>query len=615
MPQLDFKGKSFVYAHHLSVPFRELVVDATKSELPKGTKPSIDGNLVVHGDNLHALKALLPIYAGKVDCIYIDPPYNTGNEGWHYNDNVRSPLMKEWLKKSANPVEKDDLERHEKWACMMWPRLKLLRELLSEHGVIFVSIDDNEAHRLKALMEEIFGERNEVATFIWRKVDSPNDNKVSITPDHEFILCFAKNHDEATFARLLDDSLVEAYNGPDEQGRYFRDRLLKKNGANSLRKDRPTMFFPVTDPDGGEVFPIHDNGEEARWAAGPKTVQAAREDGTLIWKKREKLGKQVWEPYLREFAPSVPSRPYPTIWSDLPTMRQAKAMLREIFDTADVFATPKPVELIERILELSAVRKNAIVLDSFAGSGTTAHAVLKMNQKDGGSRRFILVETEKYADDLTAERVRRIMKGYRFSGTKRAVLMKEVLNWTKLNKASELVEKAESVAKLEGADFDRVTKQVVNGELVVTGETDVEGRTAGLGGSFTFCTLGDEMSLEGLLKGTALPAFDSLAKYVFYTSTGRTLDQVAKQTKAADGFIGETDEYRVHLLYQPKKEWLSGADSALTETLADRIAKANTAKKRILVFAAAKYLSQKDLSARGIDFCQLPYAIHRILGE
>lgn len=615
MPQLDFKGKSFVYAHHLSVPFRELVVDATKSELPKGTKPSIDGNLVVHGDNLHALKALLPIYAGKVDCIYIDPPYNTGNEGWHYNDNVRSPLMKEWLKKSANPVEKDDLERHEKWACMMWPRLKLLRELLSEHGVIFVSIDDNEAHRLKALMEEIFGERNEVATFIWRKVDSPNDNKVSITPDHEFILCFAKNHDEATFARLLDDSLIEAYNGPDEQGRYFRDRLLKKNGANSLRKDRPTMFFPIKDPDGKDTFPIHDNGDEACWAAGPRTVEAARKDGTLIWKKRDKDGKQVWQPYLREFASENPARPYPTIWSDLPTMRQAKAMIKEIFGSSDVFATPKPVELIERILELSALKKNAVVLDSFAGSGTTAHAVLKLNKKDGGNRRFILVETENYADQLTAERVRRVIKGYKFTGTKRTVLMKEALNWTKLNKASELVEKAESVAKLEGAEFDRVTKQVLDGELVITGESDVEQRTTGLSGSFTFCTLGEEMSLEGLLKGTALPSFDSLAKYVFYTSTGRTLDQVAKQTKAADGFIGETDDYRVYLLYQPKKEWLSGAESALTETLADRIAKANTAKKRVLVFAAAKYLSQKDLSARGIDFCQLPYAIHRILGE
>ena len=200
MPSLDFKGKAFVYSHHLSVPFRELVVDAKKSLATPGQPLGLDGNLIVHGDNLEALKALLPVYAGKVDCIYIDPPYNTGNEGWCYNDNVRSPLMREWLKKSANPVEKEDLERHDKWLCMMWPRLQLLRELLAQDGAIFVSIDDNEVHRLRAMMDEIFGEENFVATFIWRKVDSPNDNKVAITPDHEMILCYGNDAEQVGFS-------------------------------------------------------------------------------------------------------------------------------------------------------------------------------------------------------------------------------------------------------------------------------------------------------------------------------------------------------------------------------------------------------------------------------
>lgn len=208
---------------------------------------------------------------------------------------------------------------------------------------------------------------------------------------------------------MLDDSLIEAYRGPDDQGRYFRDRLLKKNGKNSLRKDRPTMWFPVEAPDGTKVYPTHDNGEEACWAAGPKTVEAARRAGTLIWKKRERQGKEVLEPYLREYASENPARPYPTIWSDLQTMRQAKAMLREMFKTADLFDTPKPIQLIGRILELAAVGKDAIVLDSFAGSGTTGHAVLEANRKDGGKRKFILVETEDYADKLTAERVRKVV--------------------------------------------------------------------------------------------------------------------------------------------------------------------------------------------------------------
>jgi adenine-specific DNA-methyltransferase len=169
MPTLEFKGKQYIYSHHHSVPFRELLVDSNKSLPANGKKPSLDDNLIIHGDNLHALKALMPHYAGKIKCIYIDPPYNTGNEGWCYNDNVNSPLMKEWLKKNANPVDKEDMERHDKWLCMMYPRLKLLHELLADDGVIFVSIDDNEVHHLRAVMDEIFEERNFISELVWEK--------------------------------------------------------------------------------------------------------------------------------------------------------------------------------------------------------------------------------------------------------------------------------------------------------------------------------------------------------------------------------------------------------------------------------------------------------------
>jgi len=173
MPTLEFKGKQFVYSHHLSVPFRELRVDVAKSLPAAGHKPSLDDNLIIHGDNLEALKALLPTHAGKVDCIFIDPPYNTGEEGWCYNDNVRSPLMQEWLKKSANPVDKEDLERHDKWLCMMWPRINLLRELLADEGSIWITIDDNEIHRCRALFDEIFGADNFVACCVWEKTYTP----------------------------------------------------------------------------------------------------------------------------------------------------------------------------------------------------------------------------------------------------------------------------------------------------------------------------------------------------------------------------------------------------------------------------------------------------------
>lgn len=402
MPTLDWIGKDKVINHHMDVPYRVLN--------PQYEYGEPDGNMIIHGDNLSALKSLLPEYEGKIRCIYIDPPYNTGNEGWVYNDNVNDPRIKKWLGEVVGS-EGEDLSRHDKWLCMMYPRLKLLHKLLAEDGVIFISIDDNEQANLKYICGEIFGGSNFLTSFIWRKVDSPNDNKVAVAPDHEYVLCYAKSISNLQFSPMPSEQIISAYGQVDKNGKRYRDRLLKKNGRNSLRKDRPTMFFSLIAPDGSEVYPIHDNGDEARWAMGREGIKKQLDAGTLIWKQKSKLGKLMWEPYTREFAPDNPTRPYPTIWSDLDTMRQAKAMLRSIYETTDLFDTPKPVNLIERILQMID-DPNALILDSFAGSGTTAHAVLNMNKQDGGNRRFILIEMMDYADSITAERVKRVIDGY-----------------------------------------------------------------------------------------------------------------------------------------------------------------------------------------------------------
>ncbi len=161
MTALNFKGKEFAYNHHLAVPFRPLVPHEDKGV----SSVALDGNLVIHGDNLHALKSLLPLYAGKGDCIFIDPPYNTGNEGWCYNDNVNAPMIKEWL--DSNPVGIEDGLRHDKWCAMMWPRLRLLHELLAEHGSLWVTLDDN--HRAREMLDEIFGENSAVGQIAWQK--------------------------------------------------------------------------------------------------------------------------------------------------------------------------------------------------------------------------------------------------------------------------------------------------------------------------------------------------------------------------------------------------------------------------------------------------------------
>ena len=409
MPTLQWVGKNKVVNHHHDVPFR-LLDKQYSFKAKEGTSANSTNNRIIHGDNLESLKSLLPEFEGKVNCIYIDPPYNTGNEGWKYNDNVNDPKIKKWLGQVVGK-EGEDLSRHDKWLCMMYPRVKLLHRLLADDGVIFVSIDDNEEQSLRSLMNEIFGQRNFLTNFIWRKVDSPNDNKVAVTPDHEYIVGYAKNIAKVKLLQMSAPDIVNAYGSVDDSGQRYRDRLLKKNGKNSLRRDRPTMYFPLEAPDGSEVFPTHENGEEARWAMGKDGVERHKAANTLIWKKRMRNEQEVWEPYTREFAPEVPTRPYPTIWSDLPTMRQAKAFLRDVFNTADLFDTPKPVELLVRLLEMTG-QSNAIVIDSFAGSGTTAHAVLKLNSQDGGNRRFILCEMMDYAETTTAERIRRVINGY-----------------------------------------------------------------------------------------------------------------------------------------------------------------------------------------------------------
>jgi adenine-specific DNA-methyltransferase len=604
MPTLDFKGKSFVYAHHLSVPFRELVIDAKKSLPAKGQKPSLDDNLIIHGDNLHALKALLPVYAGKVDCIFIDPPYNTGTEGWCYNDNVRSPLMREWLKK-ANPVDKEDLERHDKWLCMMWPRLKLLYELLAQDGAIFITIDHNEEHRLRALMDEVFDERNFVTAIAWHKRVSPANDAQFFSTDFDSILVYAKDTSVWRPNAVVKPEDAESYFGnPDSDARGSWGSGTYT--CNKTAEQRPNLFYPITNPNTGEeVWPER----TAVWRFSKERHKENERQRLVYWGVKGTAKKPRFKQFTRNEG-SVPRN----IWlaKEFGSTQEATTELNKILPNNN-FPSPKPLRLIERILEI-ATDSQSRVLDSFAGSGTTAHSVLALNQKDGGSRRFILVEAEDYADSLTAERVRRVIQGYKFQGTQREELLREPLTWTKLKKAQALVEKAESIEKFEGSRFGKVAKTIEDGELVVTGENNATETAEGLGGSFTFVTLGQEMSLDTLL-ADGLPTFEALAKYVFYTATGRTLTNVPKQKGAVLGFIGETELYRVHLLYQADKKWLQSNDAALTEKLVAEIVADSKGRKKLLLFAAAKFMSQRELSRQGVDFCQLPYAIHRILGD
>lgn len=589
------------------MPFRELTVVADKSLPQQGKAASLDDNLIIHGDNLEALKALLPTHAGKVDCIFIDPPYNTGNEGWCYNDNVRSPLMQEWLKKSANPVDKEDMERHDKWLCMMWPRLILLYELLADDGVLFVTIDDNEQHRLRMILDEIFQKEESFYGHIaWQKKYATSNDAKGFSAMHDHVLVYRKSE---SFER----NLLERTEGNDSNYRYEDQNgvyRIDNYTCNKTSDERPNLYYPVINPNTGEeIWPK----KTSVWRYSKERHQENIQNDLVYWGKDGK-GAPAFKRYkhaLKGGGGTVPSTWWPHDFAS--HTDEAKKTLRNIMgDDSVEFFTPKPVTLLKRILEI-ATDPESIILDSFAGSGTTAHAVLEANKSDEGNRKFILIECEDYADEVTAERVRRVINGYPFKGNQKQELLSEKITWSVFEKKhAELLEKIAKVEAKHAKDFNNIKKELKDGVLTVTGERKVDEFAPGIGGSFTYCTLGEPIQIESLLTGDAMPSFDALARYVFYTATGQSLETVAKAS--ADGFIGETDLFRIHLFYRPDSEWLRSNEAALNADKVAEIVKKNATKKRTIVFAVAKFMSQKDLTEKRIEFCQLPYAIHRIMG-
>ena len=560
MPTLDFKGKNHIYAHHLTVPYRPLQVDASRSVLPdseSGDSLSIDQNLIIHGDNLHALKALLPHYAGRVKCIYIDPPYNTGNEDWHYNDNVNSPMMQDWLRKHG-PVDGEDLERHDKWLCMMWPRMHLLRELLSDDGTIFVSIDDNEHHHLTMLMDEIFGEENYCGTFVWERKKKPSFLDRNMGTITEYVVAYAQY-------RPLSPAFVE---GSVELGK----RYPFNNASNPVG----ILHFPA----GCVRFSIRDQVIKSQDMSTPNIVTELLDDVQILNhtnanKFRLKGAWRYSQSKLDEFVTNgdeitiskIPFRPnyvnragkvkktvnllsYRT--NNVPTNEDATEELRAIFDDieSDVFDYPKPTGLLSYLIR-AVSSGNDIVLDSFAGSGTAGHAVLSANREDGSDRRFIMVECEdKYADGLTAERVRRVIRG-------------------------------------------------------VPNAKDKQLRE-GLGGSFAYCTLGEAIDVDSLLEGDALPAFIDLASYLLHTATGISASPGDLNPSDDDGHFYSSDTQDYYLTYEPSLDFLRDREAALNLERAERIREKG---RPAVVFAAATYISQSVLSKWHITFCQLPYEL------
>ena len=401
MPTLHWVGKDKVKHHHRDVPYRVLNTDY-RYQAPEDSPGNSTDNSIIRGENLEALKSLLPEFEGKVKCIYIDPPYNTGNEEWRYNDNVNDPRIKKWLDKVVGK-EGEDLSRHDKWLCMMYPRLKLLHRLLADDGLIFVSIDDNEMHYLRCLMDDIFARQNFLANIVWQKRTSP-DSRLNLGPAHDHIFVYSKNLVLAK-PRLnkvaLSTQRTKDFKNPDKDPRGLWASADLTGQIGNATEDQ---FFEITTPSGRKILPPRNR----CWALAERTFLQLVEDNR-IWFGQKGNSRPRQKKFLSESEGS-------NVWTWWPNEevghnQEATKEIISITGHEISFETPKPSRLIERIIQV-ATKPDDIILDSFAGSGTTAHAVLKLNAQDGGNRRFILIEMMDYAETLTAERVRRVMAGY-----------------------------------------------------------------------------------------------------------------------------------------------------------------------------------------------------------
>ncbi|OQB60375.1 MAG: putative methyltransferase [Bacteroidetes bacterium ADurb.Bin141] len=555
MPTLQFKGKNIIWNHHLSVPYHTLEeVEDLHFQPEKG-----NGNLIIEGDNLIALKALLPEYAGKVKCIYIDPPYNTGNEGWVYNDNVNSPLINEWLGKV---VGTDDLTRHDKWLCMMTPRLFLLRDLLANDGVIFISIDDNALTYLRVLCDEIFGQHNFVAV-LPRITKKAGKTTGSIAKNNDYILVYKK-----------DENLELADIEVDEDNYELEDEYFLSRGHYKLSQTldygsiqySPSLDYEI-ELDGFVFIPggvtkdemekrqIRNPKSDWCWRWSPKLFKFGLENG-FVEVKETKNGKRIYtKTYLNAtikknnggyIIEEVKREKKPTTLEFIDNKYSndnSKKEIEKIFGYK-AFDYSKPSILVLELLKLSN-NKDSIILDSFAGSGTTMQAVNELNKVDGGSRKCILVQ------------------------------MKE-----------------ENELEPDKNNCQNITRE--RNKLAI--------EKLGYESGFKYLKVGTAIDPEKMLEGQ-LPTYEQFAKYIYYLGTGEHLAD-AKNINAENHFVGTHGAKAFYLIYKQDVETLTRL--ALNLSIAEDIVKHSPNKRRV-IYAPACFLDSDYMEEKQIEFVSIPY--------
>ena len=577
MPTLEWIGKDKVVNHHQQVPYRVLeekyTYNAERSD-----------NMIIRGDNLEALKALLPKYEGKIKCIYIDPPYNTGNEGWVYNDNVNDPKIKKWLGEVVGK-EGEDLSRHDKWLCMMYPRLKLLQKLLAEDGVIFISIDDTEHANLKLICDEIFGSNCFVSNISWQRTYSTRNDSKGIVNEVEHVLVYSKEPFWSPNKLPRTAEMNAKYKNPDNDVALWRSdnayaadaathqgmvyaiqhpftgqMLYPSNGAHwrynqdeMLRAMRGWCEYELKELDDVHERAVICGVSDEDVRKGVKAIVLSESLEVSAAKAQLVYDRGPWpkfffskggkggiarKTYLDNVGGKLPTNFWP--FTDAGHTDEAKKEVMAIFDGRAKFDTPKPCRLLEFILRIAG-NENTLVLDSFAGSGTTAHAVLNMNKSDGGNRKFILIEMMDYADSTTAERIKRVIDGYG------------------------------------------------------SGKNAVEGT----GGSFTFYDLGEALLLpNGNLNENV--SVDKIREYVYYMETKEAMVAVSNGNPY---FMGNSRDAAYYFYYE--KDAITTLDHEFLSTIPERA-------DSYIVYADLCTIPAEELAKYNITFKKIPRDIAKL---
>lgn len=643
MPTLNWIGKDKVVNHHLDVPFYTLEHKyGFRAEDETDTSETHSGNMIIHGDNLVALKALLPEYEGRVNCIYIDPPYNTGEEKWVYNDNVNDPHIKKWLGEVVGK-EGEDLSRHDKWLCMMYPRLALLQKLLHPQGAIFISIDDNEYTNLKAICDEIFGKNCFVANVSWQRTYSVRNDKDGIAVIVEHILIYSKEPNWIPLKLERTDDMDANYANPDNDYAAWASVIPTAPSASSHQG----MVYAIQQPITGELlypttgrcwsfgqeemlgfmngwceYELRDLGDEAKRAEicgvsldeirkNIKGIVLKHDLNTSREKAKEIYNKGPWPKYFftkgglggirrKTYITEVEGKIPTNYWSfdEVGHTDEAKKELKEIFGGKSPFDTPKPTRLIERILDI-ATDDNSIILDSFAGSGTTAHAILLANLKKHSHKKFILVELMDYADTTTAYRVKKAITGYKATMKHEEEIYNKKLTVKNLTKAETFLKEAEAVIEKEQGNYAEISKPKLQDNCIkVIASRVADGFVEGLGGSFDYYELGKPFFKDGNLNEEVCE--EDIRHYIYYTETRQPLTRKRRGRSYLLDILNGTAYY----FYYERNRLTNLSIDSLNEIVEER-------SSQYIIYADTCTIDEDTRNELNVVFKQIPRDIKR----